>query len=211
MFPLLPQILSPPHTLLNPPQKGQAQKIPFFDNDLKFFHTIVNLNMSVQPAYNAGNGPSVAAPSVAYKEYKDPDAWNTGLFDCRGDFGLAFETVVCTPNQVGRIYASGISGKEEKVNRPACLSAMAIHCFLNPLAGCFWPLFLRTKVRRKYNLPGSIPHDICVSIFLQSCSMCQMNRELTARGVPPGTTICPSRTNKKHKAASEATVLSEDK
>ena len=144
----------------------------------------------VQPSYATNPRPASFTRSSIPPA---PQVWHTGLCDCDGDWGLAFETVCCAPGQIGRIYSGALRDETNKMYVPACGTALAIHCFLNPVAGCCWPFYLRRALRKKHNLEGSCPTDALLSLLCMSCSLCQMHRELTQRGVTPGTSCCPAK------------------
>ncbi|KAI2659978.1 hypothetical protein H4Q32_022558 [Labeo rohita] len=78
----------------------------------------------------------------------------------------------------------------------SCCDDMGICCcglFLLPCLGCSiasdmnecclcglgWPM--RSVYRTKYNIPGSMFNDFCVSIFCKPCVACQLKRDINIR------------------------------
>uniref|UniRef100_A0A8C4TDQ4 Uncharacterized protein n=1 Tax=Erpetoichthys calabaricus TaxID=27687 RepID=A0A8C4TDQ4_ERPCA len=67
---------------------------------------------------------------------------------------------------------------------PCCLAAQVAHafgeCFIlgcMPCAHCA----LRTGMRERYTIPGSLINDCCIMTFCSSCAICQMQREIKIR------------------------------
>ncbi|KAL0994155.1 hypothetical protein UPYG_G00118470 [Umbra pygmaea] len=69
---------------------------------------------------------------------------------------------------------------------PACFLAFGVPMAVPPAS-----LGMRVAMRYKYNIKGSICHDILASCFCVCCSWCQMAREVKERNTCNGTTLQP--------------------
>ncbi|XP_039627848.1 cornifelin homolog [Polypterus senegalus] len=88
--------------------------------------------------------------------------WSTGIMAMCDDIGICLFGCFC----------------------PCCLAAQVAHafgeCFIlgcMPCAHCA----LRTGIRERYTIPGSLINDCCVMTFCNSCAICQMQREIKIR------------------------------
>ncbi|XP_046855587.1 cornifelin homolog [Xenia sp. Carnegie-2017] len=91
-----------------------------------------------------------------------PRDWSTDLCDCCDDCSGCLLGCFCPV--IHRIIVSGKAGE-------CC--CVALMC----------PVALRTKIRTKHNIKGSIWEDNCVLSNWGACAMCQMERELDAHGI----------------------------
>ncbi|XP_053545960.1 cornifelin homolog B-like [Bombina bombina] len=88
--------------------------------------------------------------------------WSTELMDCCDDKGTCLLGAFCPP-----ILACKVA------------SAYGECCCLPVLFGS--TLALRTGIRERYHIPGSICNDCVYLTFLAPCALCQMARELKRR------------------------------
>ncbi|XP_040896782.1 cornifelin-like isoform X1 [Toxotes jaculatrix] len=109
--------------------------------------------------------------------------WNSGLCDCFEDASTCCYGFWCCP-----CLACTVS---ERFGENRCLPLCDI-CSPAVTAACGVPLFvppaalaLRSAIRNRYNIKGSICKDIAASCFCEWCSWCQMHRELKYRKKSP--------------------------
>ncbi|XP_046855592.1 cornifelin homolog A-like [Xenia sp. Carnegie-2017] len=88
--------------------------------------------------------------------------WSTGLCSCCDDCGICC-FAYCCPAIHSCVVAS-----------------LAKECCC---VGMYCPFALRTKIRLRHNIKGSICEDFCVLAWCGSCAMCQMHRELNIHGI----------------------------
>ncbi|XP_028406689.1 placenta-specific gene 8 protein-like [Dendronephthya gigantea] len=71
----------------------------------------------------------------------------------------------------------------------SCLFPGCHACYVSSVAGeCFCigvlcPIALRTKIRMRHNIAGSVLEDGCTMLWCGHCAMCQMSRELKLHGI----------------------------
>ncbi|XP_038647615.1 placenta associated 8, tandem duplicate 2 [Scyliorhinus canicula] len=87
--------------------------------------------------------------SVAKRE------WSTGLCSCFSDCGICLCGTFCT----------------------LCLGCQ-IAGSMNECCLCGTSMAMRTLVRTKYNISGSLCDDFCASMWCLPCSLCQIKREI---------------------------------
>ncbi|XP_035032787.2 cornifelin-like [Hippoglossus stenolepis] len=102
--------------------------------------------------------------------------WKSGLFDCFEDASTCCYGFWCCP-----CLTCTVSGR---FGENSCLPLCDM-CSTAVLAACGIPLFvppvavsLRSSIRNRYGIKGSICKDIAASCFCLTCSWCQMHREL---------------------------------
>ncbi|XP_015195401.1 cornifelin homolog A-like [Lepisosteus oculatus] len=102
-------------------------------------------------------------------------AWSTGLFDCCADMGICCLGTFCISSLECRTAS--------EFGECCCLP------WLCPISTT-----LRTAIRERYRIPGSILEDFFVSLFCNVCSWCQMARELKNRRQTTTTTTTTTYT-----------------
>ncbi|XP_053287107.1 placenta-specific gene 8 protein-like [Pleuronectes platessa] len=102
--------------------------------------------------------------------------WKTGLFDCFEDASTCCYGFWCCP-----CLACTVSGR---VGENSCLPLCDL-CSVAVGAGCGIYILvppvavsLRSSIRSRYGIKGSICDDIAISCFCLTCSWCQMHREI---------------------------------
>lgn len=95
-----------------------------------------------------------------------PRNWSSGMCGCCDDIGTCLMVSFC-----GECYACCFM---DKVNESACFPC----CFPGSWMGA-----VRTKVRTKYHIEGSMMNDFCLTsgcccCFTRPCVFCQMVREV---------------------------------
>ncbi|XP_032541742.1 placenta-specific gene 8 protein-like [Chiroxiphia lanceolata] len=89
---------------------------------------------------------------------QQPGRWQTGLMDCCSDCGVCLCGSFCYPC-LGYQVAGDMN-----------------ECFL-----CGTSVAMRTLYRTRYNIPGSICSDFCITLWCPVCSVCQMKRDINRR------------------------------
>ncbi|XP_025947439.1 placenta-specific gene 8 protein-like isoform X2 [Apteryx rowi] len=84
--------------------------------------------------------------------------WQTGLMDCCTDCGVCFCGMFCFP----------------------CL-ACQVAGDMNECCLCGTSVAMRTLYRTRYNIPGSICSDCCITTCCLVCSVCQLKRDINRR------------------------------
>ncbi|XP_073458153.1 cornifelin homolog A-like [Aquarana catesbeiana] len=87
--------------------------------------------------------------------------WSSDIMDCCADMGIC----LCGT------FVPGIL---------ACKIASDYECCCLPILGGA-TLAMRTGIRERYHIPGSICNDWVRLVFCGPCALCQMARELKAR------------------------------
>ncbi|XP_062250816.1 placenta-specific gene 8 protein-like [Platichthys flesus] len=102
--------------------------------------------------------------------------WKTGLFDCFEDASTCCYGFWCCP-----CLACTVSGR---FGENSCLPLCDL-CSPAVFGLCGIPLFvppvsvsLRSSIRSRYGIKGSICKDIAASCCCLTCSWCQMHREI---------------------------------
>ncbi|KAG7514328.1 hypothetical protein JOB18_030811 [Solea senegalensis] len=109
--------------------------------------------------------------------------WNTGVFDCFESTSTCCYGFWCCP-----CLACSVAGKfgENRclplcdICSPAILTSFGIPLFAPPAA-----IALRSGIRNRYHIKGSMCKDIATSCFCVWCTWCQMHRELKYRKKNP--------------------------
>ncbi|KAL3882530.1 hypothetical protein ACJMK2_028866 [Sinanodonta woodiana] len=89
-----------------------------------------------------------------------PRNWSSGICDCTNDMQSCLLVYCCGP-----FYGCYLSREMEE---NTCL----------PLWHPFYLTSLRSKMRTQRNIEGNICCDHCATVWLPSCVMCQLKREL---------------------------------
>ncbi|XP_048797769.1 placenta-specific gene 8 protein-like [Lagopus muta] len=84
--------------------------------------------------------------------------WQTGLMDCFTDWSVCCCGLFCFP----------------------CL-ACTVAGDMNECCLCGTSVAMRTLYRTRYNIPGSICSDCCISSCCLVCSVCQIKRDINRR------------------------------
>ncbi|XP_069009281.1 uncharacterized protein [Embiotoca jacksoni] len=102
--------------------------------------------------------------------------WDSGIFDCFEEINSCCYGFWCCPclactvsNRFGENYCLPLCD----ICSPAALAACGIPLFVPP-AG----LSLRSAIRNRHGIKGSLCNDILISCFCGWCNWCQMHREL---------------------------------
>jgi len=115
--------------------------------------------------------------------------WKTGLFDCTDDLKLCMCGTFCEPCL---LYENG-----QKLNGPD--GPWKEHGIWYVVTWIFAPcvpfMFLRNKVRQKYDIEGTDMEDIGAGLLCGACVNCQVAREL--------------RDNREEEAAKMSTMAAE--
>ncbi|XP_037553830.1 cornifelin homolog B-like [Nematolebias whitei] len=102
--------------------------------------------------------------------------WSSGLCSCCADINTCCYGFWCCPCLACNV--AGNFGENSclpvcDVLSPAVFAACGIPLCVPPAA-----LSLRSAMRNKYDIKGSLCNDIVVSCFCVCCSWCQMHRQL---------------------------------
>ncbi|XP_007887141.1 placenta-specific gene 8 protein-like [Callorhinchus milii] len=81
--------------------------------------------------------------------------WNSSLLNCCDDVGICFCGLLCP-----------------------CWLSCQITNDLHECCCCGTSVAMRTLIRTKYNIQGSICNDYCATMFCLQCSLCQLKREI---------------------------------
>jgi Cys-rich protein (TIGR01571 family) len=107
--------------------------------------------------------------------------WNTGLCACTIDPMQTLDTICCPCCAASRQW-NAIDNKIDTCDLPHCLiSAVCMSCSI---------VCIRFKIVEKYHIDEATPIACCIGLICASCSLCQTHRELSARTVWPGGTLC---------------------
>ncbi|XP_075999856.1 plac8 onzin related protein 6 [Genypterus blacodes] len=98
------------------------------------------------------------------------DMWTSGIFNCCDDMGtccFGFWCPCCQACQLSSDFGECM-----------CMPMVdMVSCGMVPA----YALALRSSMRERYHLQGSIFDDCCIVTFCGSCAWCQMARELKRR------------------------------
>ncbi|KAB5534925.1 hypothetical protein DKX38_018132 [Salix brachista] len=111
---------------------------------------------------------------------------DSGLCDCFSDTPVCCLTFWCPCITFGRI--ARITGPS------SCACSGAIYLLILLLfPGCNWcySCHYRYKLRKQYNLEGSLCTDCLVHFFCEGCALCQEYRELKHHGIDMATGRLP--------------------
>nr|XP_033779285.1 cornifelin homolog A-like [Geotrypetes seraphini] len=103
------------------------------------------------------------------------NGWSTGLCDCCDDLGVccfAFWCLPCFMCKTADDYGECI-----------CLPLLEI-LGGHGIAGPSVSMAMRSGVRERYGIKGSICDDCCIFCCCYSCAWCQMSREIKKRKQP---------------------------
>lgn len=115
-----------------------------------------------QPGVVVVNQPSGAANWQAVQARGE---WGSGIFGCFEDMKSCMCAILCSP-----FFA-------------CCLAKrMGENCCTPYLAGGL--VAMRSVLRTRHNIQGSISGDCCTIFFCGNCAMCQMSREMDKWGYP---------------------------
>ncbi|CAL9196913.1 unnamed protein product, partial [Musa hybrid cultivar] len=123
--------------------------------------------------------PVPLAPGVFHIQAPVTGPWSTGLCHCCDDVGNCCITCFCpciTFGQIAEIIDKGSA---------SCGVSGALYALLAfvTFCPCFYSCFYRSKLRRQYGLKEEPCADCLVHCCCcESCSLCQMYRELKRRG-----------------------------
>ncbi|KAJ9550637.1 hypothetical protein OSB04_014682, partial [Centaurea solstitialis] len=146
----------------------------------------------------------VAAPQ---RQYRYPQLWHTGLFDCVDDLENAIITLFCPCVTFGQIAAAldngsetcNLSGFESKGSQfegmrstqtlgwSACVASGCIYTCVALVIGlpCIISCTYRTKLRFRLGLVEGPCSDCMTHCCCEYCALCQEYRELNYRGYNP--------------------------
>lgn len=147
-----------------------------------------------QNYYHPGGGiPPVPIAAQNAVELAQRNYWTTGLCDIVADCDVCMETWCCGCCQEGRLYEAIEFDNPNTTNCSVCL---LVSCFAP--AWTFVSFFNRRSLIKKYNIQGEgCGTTLCFACCCPLQSSCQMQREVTARGINPGGMCCvtggPSR------------------
>ena len=132
-----------------------------------------------------------------------------GLLNSAEDMGVCCDVYWCMPCMLGRLYNSVMSGVPNSQNIPIAVgvvSAMVLSSLFYLLTYPWgFPFFLlmtlpiagltlvqRRRLRHDMGLEPADASDCLASFFCTPCALCQMVKESSARGIPPGYCMFPS-------------------
>ena len=118
------------------------------------------------------------------------NTWGSGVFDVVADPQGACDVCCCYPCGVSRVQNAAEKGVKDTLGYPTCIGAtLALLC---PPVLSVLVYTLRQTTRQRYHIDGTSSDDALLSLFCQPCVLCQLHRELSSRGIPPGGTMTPS-------------------
>ncbi|XP_030635124.1 cornifelin homolog A-like [Chanos chanos] len=116
---------------------------------------------------------TVQPTTINISQRVSPQQWSSGLCDCCDDMGICCCGFWCCPCQMCKTTAD--------FGECLCLPLIDI------MFGCFVPpisLSVRSSMRERYNIKGSMCTDCCKVSCCGPCSWCQMARELKKQRQP---------------------------
>ncbi|KAJ8408937.1 hypothetical protein AAFF_G00247550 [Aldrovandia affinis] len=108
--------------------------------------------------------------------------WSTGLFDCLKDMNICcsfFWCFWCMSCSTAQKFGENLCLPLLDMFNLAGASYIGIPVFMPPIA-----LSMRTAVRHRYGIPGTICKDCPKATFCTICSWCQIAREIKIRSKP---------------------------
>jgi hypothetical protein len=97
------------------------------------------------------------------------------------DCALTADVLLCGPCQASRQWMAA-EGDAHHFSCKWCV-------LLTPIFPCA-PTVIRWKIARRLLIDEGAFQTIVQGCCCPQCTLCQMNRELALRGVPPGSTLC---------------------
>ncbi|XP_075705653.1 cornifelin homolog [Rhinoderma darwinii] len=120
--------------------------------------------------------PVPLSSSVTTFSYLSPNDWSSGICDCCDDMGLCCFAFWCFPC----FQCATTSNFGECLCLPLLdMSSLGCNTYCPIIS-----LAMRTAVRERHRIPGSIINDCCTAYWCLSCSWCQMAREIKKRKQP---------------------------
>ncbi|KAM4547171.1 cornifelin homolog B-like [Fundulus diaphanus] len=104
-------------------------------------------------------------------EVQNSQEWGTGICDCCQDVKECCFAFWCCP-----CFACITS---KKYGEHLCLPLLEVFSYGIPAI----TLAMRTSMRQRYHIEGSIPRDCLLATFCASCVWCQMSREIKRRNI----------------------------
>ena len=111
--------------------------------------------------------------------------WTTSLCGCSEDCGSTFDIVICPYCAVCR-QMEAVDGKSDGCHLGACAAIL----FLGPPAALILNFLNRRNISEKYGIGENVCVSCIIAFMFTSCGLCQQHRELTNRGVWPGSEFC---------------------
>ncbi|XP_068099180.1 cornifelin homolog B-like isoform X2 [Hyperolius riggenbachi] len=167
----LPVIHVPPTTPIHmvpatvPMQVPMAVPIPIAMTPVAGMHAIVTQpqpHTSIVLNMQGGSHDPMAMGPRGGPMACGPISWSSGLCQCFEDLPMCLIGCVCPC--LLPCYVSALFGEL---------------CCLGLLPGAMFAL--RTGVRERYRIPGSLLNDYCAICCCTTCALCQMAREVKAR------------------------------
>lgn len=149
------------------------------------------------PASAVGTNRNTAIqPSRRYPSTADPSApppregkWQTSYCNIFADCGVCIEGCLCYCSQEARVYNAVHFDKPNDCDVGICALTACLVVFFN--MQCTVDLFNRRELVQKYGIKTESFIESCLySCCCPNISMCQMHREMQARGVHPGGACC---------------------
>ncbi|KAL7596903.1 hypothetical protein Lser_V15G30444 [Lactuca serriola] len=139
-----------------------------------------------------------------------PNSWAVGLYDCFSDFKISVLVLLCPCVAFGKI-AEIVNEGETSWTEPGslycflyvvqigfmeildyiwlilfkhkCFGAMGYQGWIvGFILATFYNGLYRTKMRRQWNLKGSLSSDYCLHLWCHQCALCQQYRQLEHQG-----------------------------
>ncbi|XP_076875531.1 placenta-specific gene 8 protein-like [Brachyhypopomus gauderio] len=119
---------------------------------------------------------------VTQNQMQMTSKWNSGLCDCCMEMKsccYAFWCCPCFACSTTADFGEGLCLPLIDILGPGMLAACGVAVCVPPVT-----LSMRTAVRNKYGIKGSLFEDIMISCCCIWCSWCQMHREIKYHNVP---------------------------